>query len=161
MSATNLTLKQLGCKSYQFSMHHIKQINSNDPTSRYKNTSGIVEFYGEDIHLDFLPMMEHLNLTDHSKEAAKKRPHTYWGDETIEDARPEWHPTVEEHNKYLSEILLPSLDIKLTNKTEIFIKEWNDKIKNCKGIVDLGKTGWESHPRRDLIDVKNTEKEFI
>jgi len=161
MSATNLALKQLGCKSYQFSMHHIKQLDSNDPTSRFKNTSGVVEFYKDDIHLDFVPMMEHLNLTDHSEEAAKKRPRTHYGNETVKDSRAEWHPTVEEHDKYLSEILLPALDIELTDKTRVFVKEWDDKIKNCEGVIDLSRTGWESHPKRDLINVENTEKDLI
>lgn len=161
LSATNLALKQLGCKSYQFSMHHIKQLDSNDASSRYKNTSGIVEFYGDDIHLDFIPMMEHLNLTDHSPEAAKKRPRTYYGHETPKDSRAEWHPTVREHDKYLSEILLPALNLELADKTKDFIKDWNKRIENSEGVINLGTTGWDSHPRRDLIDVQNTEKDVI
>jgi len=161
MSATNLALKQLGCKLYQFSMHHIKQLDSNDASSRYSNTSGIVEFYGNDIHLDFLPMMEYLNLTDHSSEAAKKRPNSYWENKGIKTSSPEWHPTVEEHDKYLSEVLLPSLNIELAAKTKVYIKEWNGKLRSYKGEINLNTTGWESHPRRDLINVENTEKDLL
>ena len=142
-------------------MHHIKQLDSNDASSRYKNTSGIVEFYGDGIHLDFIPMMEHLDLTDHSPEAAKKRPKTYYGHETPKDSRAEWHPTVGEHDKYLSEILLPTLNLELTDKTKDFVKSWNDKIESCREAINLGTTGWDSHPKRDLINVENTEKDLI
>jgi len=161
MSATNLALKQLGCKSYQFSMHPVKQLDSNDPSSKYKNTSGVIEFYGDNIHLDFVSMMEYLKLTDHSEKVAKKRLQTYYGNETVKDKRAEWHPSVEEHNKYLTEILLPNLNIELTDKTKEFVKEWNDKINSYKEAINLSTTGWESHPKRDLINVENTEKDLI
>jgi hypothetical protein len=161
ISATNLVLKQLRCKSYQFSMHKIKQLDSNNSNSTDKGTNAIIDFYGDDLHLDFVPMMEYLNLNDHSDKAAEKRLQTYYGDETEKDSRPEWHPTVSKHRKYLSDIILPTLNLELIDKTEDFIEKWDDKIKNYKGAINLSKTGWESHPRRDLINIEDIEKEII
>lgn len=161
MSATNLALKQLNCKSYQFSMHKIKQLDSNNLNSTDKATDTVIDFYGDTIHLDFISMMEYLNLTDHSDKAAIKRLRTYYGNETEKDSRPEWHPTVDEHRKYLVEKILPALNLELTDKTEDFIKDWSKKIESSKKIINLSTTGWESHPKRDLIDVENIEKEFL
>lgn len=158
MSATNLALRQLGCKFYQFSMHDVKQLDSNNPMSMYGDTDEIIKFYGDNIHLDFPSMMEYLNLTDHSDEAGKKRIQTYWGNQTPKESSPEWHPIVEEHYKYLSEILLPVLNIELTDDTKAFVKKWEDIIKGYKQPIDLSKTGWHLDPKRDLINIKDIEK---
>ncbi len=74
---------------------------------------------------------------------------------------PEWHPTVREHDTYLSEIILPAINLELTDKTRSFIEDWNKKIESSEGVINLGTTGWDSHPKRDLINVENTEKDLI
>ena len=155
MEAVNLSLKTVGCEFYQFSMSPLSQLDSANADLIFKETNNIIDFYKDYTKLDFIPMMEYLGLIDRSPEAQNKRPLTYWGHDNPKNIIPEWHPTVEEHYRYLQNVIQSKVHIELEDKTKTFVNKWIDFLATSQYPLDLNKTGWTNNYNDDIIDMNN------
>lgn len=142
----------IGAKVVTFSMSDLKQIDSNKKELLFQSVNDVIDFYN--LTLDLPPMMEYLNLTERNDVNSKKRPKTMWNENKPNEWLYEWHPTVEEHFRYLSENILPFLDLKLESKTEEFVNYWVSKIKDLKEPICLNKTGWNLLKNDEIINQK-------
>ena len=153
IEAVNLSLKTTGCNFYQFSMSPLSQLDSANINSVFKETNDIIDFYKDYTKLDFISMMEYLGLIDRSLEAHKKRPLTYWGHDKSKNIIPEWHPTVEEHYRYVQNVLQNKLQIELEDKTKNFVNNWINLLSPSIFPLDLNKTGWTNNYNDNIINV--------
>jgi hypothetical protein len=131
-------------------MSDLKQIDSSKKGLLFQSVNDVVDFYN--ITLDLPPMMEYLNLTERNDITNKKRLKTMWDENKPNDWLYEWHPTVEEHFRYLNENILPFLNLKLESKTEEFVNYWVSKINNSKEPICLNKTGWKLLKNDEIVN---------
>ena len=140
----------IGAKVVTFSMSDLKQIDSSKKGLLFQSVNDVVDFYN--ITLDLPPMMEYLNLIERNDVTEKTRLKTTWNENKPNEWLYEWHPTVEEHFRYLSENILPFLDLKLESKTEEFVNYWVSKIKDSQEPICLNKTGWKLLKNDEIIN---------
>lgn len=140
----------IGAKVVTFSMNDLKQIDSSKNELFFQSVNNVVDFYN--VTLDLPPMMEYLNLTERNDTTNKKRLKTMWDENKPNDWLYEWHPTIEEHFRYLNENILPFLNLKLESKTEEFVNYWVSKIKDLQEPICLNKTGWKLLKNDEIIN---------
>lgn len=136
MLGAKLSLANIGCKHVIFSMSKLKQMDSANINSLFKETNDVIDFYGESINPDLTPMMEYLGLVDRTPGAFERRKlKTYW--DNINDASVEWHPTPSEHLNYIENNILPYLNLSLNESTYEYVKKWTTIINSMPLPINL------------------------
>lgn len=128
ITAAKLALKNIGTNQFNFSMNSFEQNNTSDPLSIDADCNRILNAYGDDIKMDFPSMMEYLSLVDRSEEAFEKRPSVKFSKDHSLGEHKEWHPFPIEHFKYLREVILPNINLKLDNSTLNYVDKWCDDV---------------------------------
>lgn len=131
IKSTQLALTQLGVTNIHFSMVGLIQSNPWLPFLTPSTSDKVVKTH--DLHFDCEPMMQVLGLEEQSERTAPSRVKTYWpGSQPL----PEWHPTPEEHKKYLNTQVISKVDwLKngLNESANKLVDDYTSKIKSFNG----------------------------
>lgn len=139
ISAVKTILESIGCKYHFFSMNKLEE-DENDTNKITEQTNKIIEFYGDDMKMHSISMMDYIKLNPN-----RVGPEVYYGEN--KQIFKEEHPTPKEHFSYLNEFILTKFNIDLHPKTIEFVDEWIKKIDLSDEPIDMLSLDWDPYKR--------------
>lgn len=144
---------------YTLAMNNFKDTEPTD--SKFDSTdlcSNTLKVYSSGLKLDFPAIVPFLNLHVGAKEIEPTRPDVRIKKNDNRGVHKEWHPFPEEHYFYLKRNLLPELDIKLSNSTLEYIRNWCEKVNLDNKLTLYSEINFNSSPINNFKEIYNNNE---
>lgn len=143
ISSVKIILDSIGCNYHFFSMNKLED-DEHGANHFTDHTNRIIEYYGDSIKMDSIPMMDYLKQNPN-----RVGPRVFFGENRKVVYEP--HPTPKEHYSYLNEYILPKYNIELHPKTIDFVNQWIDKVDLNQEVIDVLSLNWDPYQKNNEL----------